>query len=76
MIRTTLNRQARTGAGVPGFNAPDTARKATVVREVKPTDEQIRRRAYELYLERQERGEAGGEADDWAAAERELSAKR
>lgn len=76
MIRTTVNRQARSGAGVPGFNAPETTRKASVLREVKPTEEQVRRRAYELYLARASRGESGCEADDWAAAERELSSRR
>jgi hypothetical protein len=33
-------------------------------------DEDIRRRAYEIYLERGE--QPGGELDDWLQAEREL----
>lgn len=33
-------------------------------------DEEIRRRAYEIYLERGE--QAGGELDDWLQAENEL----
>ena len=33
-------------------------------------DEEIRRRAYEIYLERGE--QPGGELDDWLQAEREL----
>jgi hypothetical protein len=33
-------------------------------------DEEIRRRAYEIYLERGE--QQGGELDDWLQAEREL----
>ena len=37
----------------------------------KPTDEQIRTRAYELYLERG--GEPGREEEDWLAAEEELT---
>jgi hypothetical protein len=35
-----------------------------------PRDEEIRRRAYEIYLERGE--EPGHELDDWFQAEREL----
>jgi hypothetical protein len=34
------------------------------------SDEEIRRRAYEIYLERDE--QPGGELDDWLQAEREL----
>jgi hypothetical protein len=34
-------------------------------------DEEIRRRAYEIYLERGE--QPGGELDDWLQAERELA---
>jgi hypothetical protein len=36
-------------------------------------DEEIRRRAYELYLERQ--GTAGDQAQDWLRAEREVRAR-
>jgi hypothetical protein len=34
-------------------------------------DQEIRRRAYEIYLERG--GQPGGELDDWLQAERELT---
>jgi hypothetical protein len=34
-------------------------------------DEEIRHRAYEIYLERDE--QPGGELDDWLQAERELA---
>jgi len=37
-------------------------------------DEQIRRRAYEIYLERQ--GAAGDEHQDWLVAEREIRGRR
>jgi hypothetical protein len=37
------------------------------------TDEEIRRRAYEIHLERG--GQPGGELDDWLQAERELAHK-
>ena len=36
----------------------------------KSANEEIRRRAYEIYLERG--GQPGGEIDDWLQAEREL----
>ncbi len=35
-----------------------------------PTDDEIRQRAYELYLERE--SETGGPLDDWLEAEAEL----
>jgi hypothetical protein len=38
------------------------------------TDEQIRRRAYEIYLARD--GQDGSELDDWLRAEAELTAPR
>ena len=37
-------------------------------------DEEIRRRAYEIYLERG--GQAAGELDDWLQAERELEGQK
>jgi len=39
-----------------------------------PTEDDIRQRAYELYLERQR--ECGGPLDDWLEAEAELLLKR
>jgi hypothetical protein len=46
-----------------------------VPRSAKPIDldEEIRRRAYEIYLER--RGAAGDEHQDWLTAEREIRAR-
>ena len=38
-----------------------------------PSDEDIRLRAYYLYLERQEAGLEGTAADDWILAEAELA---
>ncbi len=38
----------------------------------KPTEERIRERAYELYLERG--GEPGRDVEDWLSAEQELGA--
>jgi len=39
-----------------------------------PTEDDIRQRAYELYLERQR--ECGGPLDDWLEAEAELLLRR
>ena len=39
-----------------------------------PTEQEIRRRAYELYLERER--ESGGALDDWLEAEAELFLER
>ena len=39
-----------------------------------PTEQEIRRRAYELYLERER--ECGGALDDWLEAEAELLLER
>ena len=39
-----------------------------------PTEEQIRKRAYELFLERQR--QLGGPLDDWLEAEAELMLNR
>jgi len=49
---------------------------ANGIREVKPTSDQIRQRAYGIYLERLARGENGDQQTDWLRAERELSHPR
>ena len=43
-------------------------------RDFGPTEDEIRRRAYEIYQSRG--GEPGRESEDWTQAERELRAKR
>lgn len=47
---------------------------STGTRDGGPTEDEIRRRAYEIYQSRG--GEPGRESEDWAQAERELRAKR
>jgi hypothetical protein len=42
--------------------------------DVEPTDDDIRHRAYQRYLERG--GADGGEVDDWLQAEQELRKRR
>jgi hypothetical protein len=76
---TTTNRSKKTGASVPPAAvevAPEVGkdvRKNTKPSNLVPVnlEEEIRRRAYELYLQR--RGTAGGdENQDWLLAEREI----
>ena len=43
--------------------------------EAKPTLDDIRRRAYEIYLDRQHTGQSGTPTTDWEQAERELRAR-
>ncbi len=55
-----------------------TSRKAAfpameIQREVKPNPDDIKRRAYEIYLGRMARGEPGDSHSDWERAERELA---
>lgn len=44
--------------------------------EAKPSTDDIRRRAYEIYLNRQSTGRPGSSETDWSQAERELAASR
>ncbi len=43
------------------------------VREVKPTADQIRQRAYNIYTQRLASGGGGDQQSDWLKAERELN---
>lgn len=53
-------------------SSPATRKAATQARAtVTPTEEQIRQRAYEIYLRRN--GAAGDPHSDWVQAERELT---
>jgi hypothetical protein len=59
------------GNGSSEAEAPSAQPKTREVLVGNPApDEEIRRRAYEIYLERGEH--PGGELDDWLQAEREL----
>jgi Protein of unknown function (DUF2934) len=53
---------------------PIKAHKANTSANHAPSDEEIRRRAYEIYLERD--GLGGNELDDWLQAEAELRITR
>ena len=51
-------------------NAPGTALAGPV--ELKPAADAVRKRAYELYVERIAKGQPGDDRTDWIRAEREL----
>jgi hypothetical protein len=59
----------RTGIAEPQATSTQ-AETGDVSLENSARDEEIRRRAYEIYLERG--GEPGRDVDDWVQAEREL----
>ena len=40
---------------------------------VNPNEDEVRRRAYELYLEREREGRAGAALDDWLRAQAEVA---
>jgi hypothetical protein len=60
-------------SATPAGGKKRTTAKPTVEQELKPTIEQIRRRAYEIYLERQGKGAVGSPDSDWVQAERDLA---
>lgn len=68
------NKQPSTQASPSHTPAPVSNPNAVVAREARPTEEQIARRAYELFLQRG--GTHGNHVDDWIQAERELSLSR
>lgn len=53
-----------------GVSMPATARAKEPPTETLPLEEQIRRRAYELYVDRA--SQSGSEIDDWLQAEEEI----
>lgn len=62
-IKKTVSRKSATGE-------KKISRKVAVSKTL-PSDEDISRKAYEIYMERTSRGENGNPADDWhKAAER------
>jgi hypothetical protein len=50
------------------------ASHGNAISEIKPDQDEVRRRAYELYLRRTAAGEQGSAASDWIKAERGLKA--
>lgn len=79
MARTRSNSNSATGDGVSNastFRSQAPGRQTSTMPEIKPDQDQVRKRAYELYLRRAASGEPGTPASDWLKAERELLAKR
>lgn len=68
-----MTRSSPTAAGAASSSVQSNPAAAV---EIKPNPEAVRRRAYELYLERARTGKPGDEAADWVQAERELLARR
>jgi hypothetical protein len=54
-----------------GVKTTTVVKSSKQVLQTQPTPEQIRRRAYEIYVSR--KGAPGDEVQDWLQAERELS---
>jgi hypothetical protein len=52
----------------------DTAEQTLIENKLQPTDDEIRKRAYEIYSARN--GGPGSEVDDWLKAETELKEPR
>lgn len=77
MARTTVPRKGiANGVGVsPGATAevkPAPAATKTAHTSARPSSEQVRVRAFEIYQSRCRAGKPGDAASDWAQAEREL----
>ncbi len=65
---STTNRRKKNTASVPAPGA-----EANVSAQSASLEDEIRRRAYQIYLERN--GSPGNEQQDWLAAEREIRAR-
>jgi len=84
--KTTTRRSKKTETTVPAAAAvqalPEAAKqvrkKTTAAKQFPNVEEEIRRRAYELYLERRATaGDASGDQNqDWLIAEREVRARQ
>ena len=82
MARTGFGRKDGNGSatGVADLKAAPSAKphtpaavvQAPVLREVKPSLEQVRQKAFELYQARAKAGKPGDSTTDWLEAERQL----
>jgi len=57
-----------------GVKTASTVESSNQASQTQPTPEQIRQRAYEIYVSRN--GTPGDEVQDWLQAERELSSEQ
>jgi len=74
MAKRPTSRSKGTDAAVPAEPKPKSKRAAATPKTAEPTVDDIRRRAYERYLERG--GRHGQHFDDWVEAEKELKSKK
>jgi hypothetical protein len=77
-IGTDGNGILNTTPPAPRVSAPAAAPhavKAIQQVDAKPVMDAVRKRAYELYLERSAKGQPGDERTDWIRAEREFARK-
>jgi DUF2934 family protein len=71
--RRRTGMSSKSGASTATLESPDIQNGTAAAANGRPTDEDIRKLAYELYLSR---GAApGSEIEDWLRAERELAAE-
>jgi hypothetical protein len=76
--KTNTGKTTASAGSVDGVSTKKSATKSSSIpaldiqREVKPATDEIRRRAYEIYLERMHRGDPGSPESDWGRAEVEL----
>lgn len=70
MARPEKSKKIQEEAGISSQAIEQTATESSQEMESSPSEEQIRLRAYELYIERG--GGDGNDSDDWLQAEREL----
>lgn len=70
--KTTIPPTSAQAAAAKPVKKPTSIPAMDIQREVKPPTDEVRRRAYEIYLQRTQRGEPGSPESDWGRAELEL----
>lgn len=71
---TTNSTIASTGGNTSkAVDVSQSKKPVSVSAEIKPSIDDLRRRAYEIYLKRQSAGSPGSPDSDWKQAERELN---
>ncbi len=73
MARTSTPRKTAKATPAVGLNAEIKPAPVQANAAARPTSEQIRVRAFEIYQARCRAGKPGDAVSDWAQAERELS---
>jgi hypothetical protein len=73
---TTVPSSSNNSSPKPAAASQSKNPTASVSAEIKPSLDDIRRRAYEVYLKRQSTGTPGSPESDWTQAENELTRRR